>query len=378
MYRHLRERLIQVLADHDPEDCERAKRRMAEQWKRSYVCDLLQRKPYLAVREERFLERIADGDEIRPDRVSPRVVVCESHCDFDMFDYLTIQSSFPVKDRPGRRMKFMVVDDGHPRKAVMAIGCLASPVRHLRALDSWIGWQSPRLNGVKGDRLAYVMDLSTCVGLPPYSFLTSGKLAAYLSVSADIRKAYADRYASQLTRVRRRLVNDLALIVTAGAYGRNTPQYKGVSHGGRALFRFIGMTSGYSTCHIPSDLYKDLVAAIDTPEKNMGRFSWYGGSSRMRNLRYIARSLGINEDAVVRSGHSRALFVAATASNSREFLLGETSHLDYFEFGACDFCHSWKERWLSRRWASAQVREKVRAYVRRPLLQECERSGDAI
>jgi len=310
---------------------------------------------------------MANGNEIRPERVSPRIVVCQSRHDFDLFDYLSIQSSFPVKDRPARRMKFLVVDAGHPREAVMAIACLASPVRHLRALDSWIGWQSPRLNGVKGDRLAYVMDLSTCVGLPPYSFLTSGKLAAYLALSNDIRRAYAERYVSQLTRFQRRLVNEIGLIITAGAYGRNTPQYKGVWHDGRSLFRFIGMTAGYSTCHIPDDLYDQLVAAVDTPEKNMGRFSWHGGSSRMRNLRYIARYLGINEDAVVRSGHSRALFVAATASNSREFLLGEASKLEHFDYGARDLCHSWKDRWLFRRWATAPVREHVCGYVRQTL-----------
>jgi hypothetical protein len=53
---------------------------------------------------------------------------------------------------------------------------------------------------------------------------------------------YAARYAKQLTRKPGRIVTDIALLMTCGAYSSNTPQYKGVSYRGRSRFKFVGYT----------------------------------------------------------------------------------------------------------------------------------------
>lgn len=332
-------------------------------FRKEYISSLVKRKPYLLKNEDRYLGRILEGSNLDPNRVYPAMRFCETRDDYDLFDFLSTWSSFPAGNRPGRRMKFFIVDEGHEDSPVMALGCLGSAIRLLNVRDTWIGWQGSKWKETRARNLAFVMDLVTCVGIPPYSYLTSGKLLCYACLSRELREAYNRRYASITTVKLGRLITDIALIVVLGAFGSNTPQYKGISIDGRNHFKFIGYTKGYSTFHISSSLYDELLSAASISELAKMRRLPGGGNPKLRMLRSIARKLNIDEEHLVRSGYQRAVFVAPLAHNSRRFLLGEDDSLDYSDYSFKDVVEAWKHKWLRRRCESNEVLEQVRKFT---------------
>jgi hypothetical protein len=80
------------------------------------------------------------------------------------------------------------------------------------------------------ERLAYVVDLSTCIGVPPYGALTSAKLLAHLIISDACLDMYEDRQTERL----RRTIDTYALVVATGAFKTKTPTYRGIRGVGAA------------------------------------------------------------------------------------------------------------------------------------------------
>jgi hypothetical protein len=166
-------------------------------YRREFIKSLIQRKAYLLEKENCYLRKVIDGASLKPNLVSPELRFCKTREDYDLFDFLSTWSSFPTVDRPGRRLKFFIVDTGHAESPIMALGCLSSAIRLLKARDDWIGWPEPKWREIRARKLAYIMDLSTCVGIPPYSYLTSGKLVCYACLSKELRQVYGERYGSR-------------------------------------------------------------------------------------------------------------------------------------------------------------------------------------
>ena len=332
-------------------------------WKREFLKSLLNRKPYLFNNENQYLSRLIPGSNLNPNLILPDIKLCETRDDYDLFDFLGIWSSFPTSDRPGRRMKFFIVDKGHEGTPIMALGCLSSTVSLLATRDNWIGWAGRSFKEIRANNLAYIMDLSTCVGIPPYSYVTSGKLLCYSCLSREFRWAYASRYQSQYTAKLKRLVTDIALIVVLGAFSRNTPQYRGITLGGETRFRFAGYTKGYSTFHIPSGLYDELLTRANIEELSKQRCLDRGGNPKLRMLRTIARKANINDEYIVKSGFKRAVFIAPTAYNSRTFLLGEDRSLDYYDYSFEEVVEAWKKRWLYTRYSNNRVLAEINRFT---------------
>jgi len=153
--------------------------------------------------------------------------------------------------------------------------------------------------------------------------------------------------------------------VTCGAYSSNTPQYKGISYGGRSRFKFVGYTKGYSTFHIPQSLFNTLIGKFDDPKLRLARYGERGSHAKIHVLRHIARQLGIDEEQLVFSGHRRAVFLTPLAKNTRAFLRGEASRLEYYSANYDDLVEEWRAKWLVRRWRSSRVRHQVRSFVPR-------------
>lgn len=351
------------LFDFDETDSAIAKRIATIPYRKAFISSLVERKPYLVRNEDYYLKNVLPGSGLDPNRISPAIRFCETRNDHDLFDFLSTLSSFPGSSRLGRRFRFFIIDEGHDGAPVMALGCLASAIRLLRARDEWIGWHGSKWKMICAQNLAFVMDLSTCVGIPPYSWLTSGKLLCYACLSRELRQAYSMRYASQYTMKLGRIVTDIALIVVLGAFSSNTPQYKGISIDGRNHFKFVGYTRGYSSFQISGNTYEELLSKIDVPQLSKKRCLNGGGNPKLRMLRLIARRMNLDEEHLANSGHRRAVFVAPLAHNSRTFLRGEDDFLVYFNYPLEDLVKAWKQKWLWRRWASDEVVRKVRNFT---------------
>jgi hypothetical protein len=336
-----------------------AKRKAVQRWHRAVAHSAFRRQPLLAEQEENLLRNLASGRSLEPERIAPAITPCQNERDFLVFAYFRLWSSFPSTDRPGRRMKFLIRDLGHPKQPLMGICCLSSPVRQLRVRDDWIGWQGAEHRSTRARNLVSVIDLSTCVSMPPYSALTGGKLLAGLMVSDEVRQMYQLRYRDRVTLHQKVKADEFYLMTTSGCYGSNAPLYKGIKSEGRSLYRFIGNSRGYSHFQIDPMLYEQVKAFVRRrrPE-TAGKFRTWA-NSKIRVLRMAARELGIPEEDLVFSGHKRAIFAAPMAHNWRSLLLGETRKPEFIGYPAAGIVNYWKQNWLSRRLQSAVVRQAV-------------------
>ena len=260
-------------------------------------------------------------------------------------------------------MKFLIRDAGHPDRPLIGVCCLSSPVRQLRVRDEWIGWQGPEHRAIRARNLVHVSELSTCVSLPPYSFLTGGKLLAGLMTSDEVRSLYRARYRDRLTLRQSLCADELYLLTTSGCYGSNTPQYKGLRCDGRALYRFLGYSRGYSHFQISPMLYEDVKKFVQRrrPE-TIGKFRTWS-NSKIRVLRMAARELNISEELLVFTGHQRAVFVAPLAENWRELLSSKEVDSNAIRYPAGDIVEYWNRNWLDRRLKDRAVARNVKAFV---------------
>jgi len=343
---------------HDP----LAKREAARNWHQHLVRRAFQTRPSLLNQENELLANVLPGRALDPYAIAPEIIPCRSEEDFLVFTYFSLWSSFPTVDRPGRRLKFLIRDAGHRDQPLIGICCLSSPVRQLRVRDEWIGWGGPEHRTIRARNLVNISDLSTCVSLPPYSFLTGGKLIAGLMASDDARALYRARYRNQLTLRQSLCAYELYLLTTSGCYGSNSPQYKGMKCNGQSLYRFLGYSRGYSHFQIDPMLYEHVKEFVRRrrPETK-GQFRTWA-NSKIRVLRMAARELDISEELLVFTGHQRAIFAAPLVGNWRELLLGNDVLADTISYPAANIVDYWKRIWLDKRLKSRAVTDTVKSF----------------
>ncbi len=180
-----------------------------------------------------------------------------------------------------------------------------------------------------------------------------------MMLSNEVRELYRRRYINRLSMFRKRILTDIVLIITTGAFGENSPQYKGITFDGKKHFRFIGHTRGYSTFQIPPAVYDKIKKFVCTDEKSHNPTIEGGANAKLRMLRYAARELRIDEECLVFSGHKRAIYVAPLAFNWREFLHGKTKRIEYYNLPLKELIEEWKSRWLVKRIRSDHVKAQV-------------------
>ena len=202
--------------------------------------------PRLARYEDHLLKRIASGPEVIPENVSPRLVQVESDSEDELlFRYVCLDWSIPVSSGYGRRLRFLVEDQGNGK--LMGLLGLGDPVYCLRARDQWIGWDA----NAKKERLYYVMDAFVLGAVPPYSSLLCGKLVAMLAMSDTVRKAFRNQYGGRETLISGEVHRPyLALITTTSALGRSS-MYNRIRVDGLQYSR-IGLSTGATKARHPA------------------------------------------------------------------------------------------------------------------------------
>ncbi len=95
----------------------------------------------------------ADGSEIQPFRITPRLEAIKGKTwQSDLFRLATLTWSVPVSSGFGRRIRFLVWDDNCGK--LMGVLGLGDPVFNLGARDRLIGWNADE----RKERLVHVMD----------------------------------------------------------------------------------------------------------------------------------------------------------------------------------------------------------------------------
>lgn len=302
-------------------------------------------KTSLASVEAELIKHIANGDEVDPRRIKPRLEQVEAGTwQSRLFRYACLHWSIPVSDGYGRRLRFLIFDDAN-NKLIGLLG-LGDPVYSIRARDRWIGWDSSN----KAKLLYHVMDAYVLGAVPPYAGLLGGKLVALAAASDEVREAFRARYAGRRAILSgRKREPHLVLITTTSALGRSSI-YNRLKIGPRLAFRSAGFTGGWGEFHFSDGVYEKLSDfAREHCEPTAKKEGWGKGFRNRRELvRKALAELGFSEN-MLNHGIQRELFVIPLARNARGFLRGKTDTPSYYKMPFAKIVRFWKKRWLMPR-----------------------------
>ena len=273
---------------------------------------------------QRFLDRallralpyFADGSEIDVSRIRLMLRVVKSGTlEADIFRVATMTWSVPVSVGFGRRMRYLVWDEAHDRLAgVIALG---DPVYNLSVRDNAIGWTVHD----RAERLVGLLDAYVLGAVPPYNLLLGGKAVACLIRSRDVYADFQAKYGATVGVISKiEKAADLLAVTTTSSMGRSSV-YNRLRLDGEPYFERIGFTIGWGHFHITDALFeqmRDFLRERDHAYADRHKFG-EGPNWRLRTIRAALKALGINE-AVLKHGIQREVFVAKLASNAFELL----------------------------------------------------------
>lgn len=307
--------------------------------------------------QEILLKRIANGTDVVPQKIKPRLVRVEANSEDELlFRYISLHWSIPVSSGYGRRLRFLVVDESNG-KLIGAIG-LGDPVFSLRARDTWIDWSAAQ----RKERLQNVMDAFLLGAVPPYSMLLCGKLVALLATSTEVRDEFRKKYDKAKSIIRGKALSArLALVTTTSALGRSSV-YNRLKDDGRLALQSVGFTQGSGEFQFFNGVYDAMsqfaVACLQPTAKHT---DWGSGFRNRREVvRKCLRELGLAADWLYH-GIKRQVFVAPLAKNTREFLRGDHSRLFWHHRSTNEIFHSFRNRWLLPR---ARRNPQYRGFIR--------------
>jgi len=298
------------------------------------------------------------GHEILKSYIIPRIEICktkEQHNIFRIFRYFW---SSPASDYVGRRMRFLIRDDDVKDSPVIGIAAIGSSIIHISDRDKWIGWDTE----TRTKRIIYMMDAYVIGAMPPYNYLLGGKLVSYILASNEIRTMYKKKYAKMKTIIKKRKASDLVLIATTGLYGRNSSQYNRMKFGKSMLYKPIGTTLGFGTLHISNETFLAMKELADTNGCNISNRFGKGPNWRMRVIRSACDALGLNSEVILKHSFQRGLFAIPLAINYKSFLRGDSKKPIYRNLPLKKLVEYWRNRWLHMRKQNDLILEKVRRF----------------
>jgi hypothetical protein len=296
---------------------------------------------WILAHEPTLLPYFADGSEVQPERIYPRLEPVDTPLKAALFRYASLTWSVPVSNGFGRRMRFLVFDDSNGK--LMGLLALGDPVYNLRVRDQWIGWGVAQ----KNERLWHVMDAYVLGAVAPYNHLLCGKLIALLATSEEIRCHFRARYAGRVSVIRgQQRPPHLVLITTTSALGRSS-LYNRLVWSGRRVFMSVGFTEGWGHFHFANGLFEQLKAFLQAEgDCEVARNAYGQGPNwRFRVIRKGLARLGLSGDWL-RHGVRREVFVAPLAENAREFLRGEAEQPTYYPGTVSEMFSYFRQRWL--------------------------------
>ena len=331
--------------------------------------------------EQSLLQCFASGEEIVPDKINPKLV--EVHAGSKealLFRYAGLHWSIPVSSGYGRRLRYLVMDE-HTNK-VMGLFGLGDPVFSLRHRDQWVGWNHED----RKERLHHVVDAFVLGAVPPYSFLLGGKLIALLATSNEVREAFKRKYNRKKSVIReRKNAGEIAMVTTTSALGRSSmynllkcaePKLSAQLDINierlekRLVFECVGHTQGFGEFHFSNGIYGSLIAyAKSNATATASHESWGSG---FRNKQEVVQKalgkLGLPK-SWLNHGIRREIYVAPLAENTRAFLCGNDSDLNYYDQPVSELF-----QWYRKKWLLPRSKEKDRYKQWNP--QELELWGD--
>lgn len=298
--------------------------------------------PRLRNHEDRLIEYVANGNEVEPARISPKLVLVEPNTTNELlFRYVSLHWSIPVSAGYGRRLRFLVFDENNGK--LIGLFGLGDPVFALRARDKWIAWD----NETKKQRLYHVMDAYVLGAVPPYSYLLCGKLIAMLTLSNEVRNAFRKKYSNRPSLIKN--VNHpafLAVLTTTSALGRSSI-YNRIRINGFSYWTSLGFTQGSGEFHFSNGVYEKVFEFVRSNCQPTAKHTAWG--SGFRNKREVVKKclarIGLPTELIYH-GIKREIFAAPIGKNALRFLRGEVSRPSFYDWKEDYLANEFMNRWL--------------------------------
>ncbi|HEC64287.1 MAG TPA: DUF4338 domain-containing protein [bacterium] len=299
-------------------------------------------------------DNLAQGKDILKTEISPRIEICKTQKQHNLFRIFRYYWSSPYSEYVGRRIRLLIRDDGIDGGPIIGIGALGSSIIHITDRDNWIGWDKE----IRTNNIVYTMDAYVLGALPPYNYLLGGKLVSYIFASNEVREIYKEKYKDKTTIIRGRKAHDLVCIFTTSLYG-NSSQYNRLRFKNRLLYVPIGYTSGHGTLHISNETFSAMQQLLI--EKGIMITNRFGDGPnwRMRVIRTVSDIIGFDSDILLRHSFKRGIYAVPLANNFRSFLLGKANRPIYYNLPLETLVKFWKERWLNMRKRNINVINKI-------------------
>jgi len=297
---------------------------------------------------------LAMGYEVLKSPIIPKIEICETRKQHNLFRIYRYYWSSPYSDYVGRRIKLIIRDYGMKSHPVIGIAALGSPIIHIPERDELIGWDV----ATRTKNLVYAMDAYVLGALPPYNYLLGGKLISYILASKEVRDIYKKKYQNQITLINKRKVSDLVGIFTTSLYGQSS-QYNRIKFNDNLLYIPFGSTKGYGTLHLTEYTIDKMRLYLKEKGIEIGYKFGDGPSWRMRLIKHVGTQLGFDADFLLKHSFKRNIYFVPLADNSVDFLRGDTRKPNYFDWKMDDLVDYWKERWLENRKKNLFIRNSV-------------------
>ncbi|MBO7822132.1 Druantia anti-phage system protein DruA [Burkholderia pseudomallei] len=314
----------------------------------------------------RLLGFFASGNEVNPERISPRLErVASGTWQGELFRLASLTWSVPVSRGFGRRLRYLVWDDSNGK--LIGIFAIGDPVFNLSARDNHIGWDG----AARTDRLVNVMDAYVLGALPPYNMLLGGKLVACLIRSREIYDDFASVYGDSCGIIsRQKKKARLLAVTTSSSMGRSSIYNRLKLHNVR-YFTSLGYSGGWGHFHVPEALFSDLreyLRDIDHPCADTHEYG-DGPNWRIRTIRAAMSSLGFRGD-VLKHGIQREVFISLLADNAFSILRSGKGRPQLTSLHSASEIGSFGvERWIIQRaatrpeyqqWSSAMLPDLIK------------------
>lgn len=326
-------------------------------------------KDFLKTKFPKLSQYFAIGAEIEPAAVKPRLErIASDTWQAELFKLASLTWSVPVSPGFGRRLRYLVWDDGHDR--LMGILAIGDPVFNLRSRDEYIGWTGEQ----RGTQLVHTMDAYVLGAVPPYNQLLGGKVVAALLRTREIYNDFLAVYGARKGVISKKINQArLAAITTTSSMGRSSV-YNRLKLDSTSYLKPIGYSSGYGHFHIPDKLFQDLREYLRKKKHAYADEHAFGKGPnwKMRVTRTALELIGMRSNLMMH-GVKREVFVCEMARNSVKFLKGEEAALDISDLKSVEEVGALAcRRWLIPR---AARQTEFRAWTKQDLVDLVSQSS---
>jgi Druantia protein DruA len=288
--------------------------------------------------EDRLLNHFANGSEIDPAKILPRIRAVETPEEAALFRFASLHWAVPVSQGYGRRTRFLVTDLSNGK--LIGIAALGDPVFNLGVRDRLIGWDQSQ----RQDRLYNVFDAFVLGAVDPYRQLIAGKLVALCAVSDEIVAYLEAKYAGVRTQIKSvEKISRPVLVTTSSALGRSSI-YNRLRMGNRKVFEPIGYTEGFGHFQFSNAVFQELIGLVSGDEGFRGNRFGEGPNWKIRTIRSGLERLGLSSD-LLKHGIKREVFAAPLSYGWRAFLRGETDVIKPIVYPMEDIAAHYRTRW---------------------------------